>query len=768
MNGATEATLSDLLATAQAMNVNMIKLQQLVRSSGSNLGSGSGGGSSGGTGGGSPASLLASLNPVGVAFNVVKGAASAVGAVFGVMGNILGQVVGAATGLVKSLYNLGVATAISGTKISEFYDAFKNVPLLGIGFGIMADVMRYQEQLLEFFQQIAMSGASFSGSLTQMRAAASRSYMSMQDFATVVRENSETFGLFGGTVTTSINKFVDVQNRLLGPRSQYANMMYGMGFTAKTTGDLLAYYMKMQSMVNKSEQQSTEEIIKGTAEYAKELNLLSQLTGKNNEKLKKEADEIAKEEAYRMYLTTIGATKAKDEMAVITNLTQVAGKEIAEMYRDSYAGVLARTEDQRRVGAMLGQPLYDFLTNIRRMTNAGASQAQLTEYARQESLKLSGIAKQTAQSFQGIGPAMSPFYKVLIRLVEFGQSQGNLTQLNKNEADVKKKQAEAAKSQAADLEKAQQAMRNFGEQMLMLAYQIIRPLIPYLQKFANFTVDLVRHFGSLATELTKKEGFKDAITGIANWFSTTFNSLKKSSDPKDFFNRLGTQLNVAFDAMKPALMSFMEKVAEIMKPFMIQMVDYVADAANAWLFSVVGARFGAEDPAQRERNREVQRGLSSRLSAIETMRSQYNSKKSAAPDSEDTLNFKRSLDEMTNRLYADLTRLVEGPNSSTKRWAESQRAALGAQRHSGTLGMTGNWWEKSDANLNVQAGESVVTQAQMSQIVGAAGQNGLAESIQQLNSLVALQVKYAKETAEYARRNVDATRSLDGNLFARA
>jgi hypothetical protein len=768
MNGATEATLSDLLATAQAMNVNMIKLQQLVRSSGSNLGSGSGGGSSGGTGGGSPASLLASLNPLGVAFNVVKGAASAVGAVFGVMGNILGQVVGAATGLVKSLYNLGVATAISGTKLSEFYDAFKNVPLLGIGFGILGDVLRYQEQLLEFFQQIAMSGASFSGSLTQMRTAASRSYMSMQDFATVVRENSETFGLFGGTVTTSINKFVDIQNRLLGPRSQYANMMYGMGFTAKTAGDLLAYYMGVQSTVNKTEQQSTEQIIKGTADYAKELNLLSQLTGKNNKELQKQADAIAREDAYRMYKTTIGGDKAAKEMQVITTLTQTAGKEIAEMYRDSYAGILARTEDQRRAGVMVGKPLYDFLINIRRMTDAGASQAQLTEYARQESVKMGAIVQQTNKSFLGLGPAMSAMYKPIVPLVEFFQSQKNLTTLNKNEAIVKEKQAEAAKSQAADLERAQQGMRNFGEQILMLASQILAPFIPLLQGFARAVVGLGKDLGDLAKKVAGSGGFKEAVEGVVNWFRTTFNSLKQSTDTKDFFGRLGTQLNVAFDAMKPALMSFMEKVAEIMKPFMIQMVDYVADAANAWLFSVVGARFGAEDPAQRERNREVQRGLSSRLSAIETMRNQYNSKKSAAPDSEDTLNFKRALDEMTNRLYADLTRLVEGPNSSTKRWAESQRAALGAQRHSGTLGMTGNWWEKSDATLNVQAGESVVTQAQMSQIVGAASQNGLAESIQQLNSLVALQVKYAKETAEYARRNVDATRSLDGNLFARA
>jgi hypothetical protein len=311
-------------------------------------------------------------------------------------------------------------------------------------------------------------------------------------------------------------------------------------------------------------------------------------------------------------------------------------------------------------------------------------------------------------------------------------------------------------------------MRNFGEQILMLASQILAPFIPLLRGFANAVVGLGKDLGELAKKVAGSGGFKEAVEGVVSWFQTTFTSLKQSTNAKDFFSRLGTQMNVAFDVMKPALMSFMEKVAEIMKPFMIQMVDYVADASNAWLFSVVGAKFGAEDPAQREKTREVQRGFSSRLSAIEAMRSQYNSKKLEAPDSEDTLNFKRALDAMTTRLYADLTRLVEGPNTSTKRWAESQRAILGANRHSGTLGMTGSWWEKSNATLNVQAGESVVTQAQMSQIVGAASQNGLAESIQQLNSLVALQVKYAKETAEYARRNVDATRSLDGNLFARA
>jgi hypothetical protein len=586
----------------------------------------------------------------------------------------------------------------------------------------------------------------------------------MQDFATVVKENSETFALMGGTVTTSINKFVDVQNRLLGPRSQYANMMYGMGFTAKTTGDLLAYYMKIQSTVNKSEQQSTEEIIKGTAAYAKELNLLSQLTGKNAKELQKQADEIAKEEAYRMYVTTIGSKRAAAEMDVITNLTQVAGKEIAEMYRDSYAGVLARTEEQRRAGVMLGQPLYDFLTNIRKMSNAGVDQAKLTEYARQESLKLGIIAKQTSQSFQGIGPAMSPFYKSIIRLVEYAQSQGNLTQLNKNEANIKADQAKAAKGQAADLERAQQGIRNFGEQMLMLAYQVIGPFIPYLQKFASYTVELVKQFGNFINELTKKQGFRDAIKDITDWFSTTFNSLKKSSDPKDFFSRLGAQLGVAFDAMKPAIMVLMEKVALTMKPLMERMVEHLSDAINTWMYSVPVLRglAGAEDPKARAQLR-IAEGLKRQIDLINE---RFKNESSMTEDE------KKKLTDDRIRLFRELETAEAARRNAANPLNAVNRAlnlpAAPANRHSGTLGMTGNWWEKSDSTVNIQQGESVVTQAQMSQIVGAASQNGLAESIQQLNSLVALQVKYAKETAEYARRNVDATRSLDGNLFARA
>jgi hypothetical protein len=760
MNGATEATLADLLATAQAMNVNMIKLQQLVKSAGS----GTGGGSGSGSAASSAASVVSSLNPLSIGFNVLKGAASAVGAVFGVMGSILGQVVGVATGLVKSLYSLGVATAISGTKLSEFYEAFAGLPIIGKAFSILSDIIRYQEQLLSFFQQITMNGAGFSGSLSLMKAAATRSYMTMQDFAAIVKSNSDVFATMGGTVMTGINRFVDAQNKMLGPRSEYANMLYGLGFNAKTAGDLLASYMRNQAMVNKEEQQSTEEIIKGTAEYARNLNTLSQLTGKDVDTLKKQAEEIAKESAYQIYKTTITGEKAQTELDAITALNATLGKSVADQFRDSYAANIARTKEQQIMAVYSNNQSMNLVETVRNMVNSGKGTAEVVAFIKTQGL---GIGAGLRDNFNALGGARAIIDKTvantLLTGVQYASGQKDLITLQKNEAKIKKEQVDAAKGNAAALERAEQGMRNFGEQMLMLASQIIGPFIPYLQKFATLTVDLVKYFGNLATELTKKEGFKDAIKGIADWFSTTFSSLKKSSDPKDFFNRLGTQLNVAYDAMKPALMAFMEKVAEIMKPFMIQMVEYVGDAANAWLYSVVGNKFGAEDPAERAKFRETTRGLNARISSIEDMRADYERKKAKDPNSEEVANMRTGLDELSRRLYADVTKLVEGPNTSTKKWAEATRERLGKQRHSGTIGMTGNWWEKSDATLDVQAGEGVFTKQGVTEY---AVQNGLAESIQQLNNMMALQVKYTREAVEYAKRNVDATKGLSGNLFA--
>jgi hypothetical protein len=759
MNGATEATLSDLLATAQAMNVNMIKLQQLVKSSGSNLGSGSSGA---GAAASSVAGVAASLNPLGLAFGILKGAVGAVGSVLGVMGSILGQVVGVASGLVKSLYSLGVATAISGTKVSEFYDAFKGVPIIGGAFSILADIIRYQEQLLEFFQQVAMSGAGFTGSLTQMKNAAAKSYMSMQDFSTVVKENTETFALMGGTVMSSVNKFVDIQNKLLGPRSEYANMMYGMGYTAKTTGDLLAYYMKIQSMTNKDSQQSTSEIIKGTAEYARELNLLSQLTGANNKDLKAKAEEVANQAAYQLYRTTITGSQATTEMGIITELIKTHGKDIADQFRDSYGVNVARTKEQQYMSSLTNGASMDFISQVRDMVKSGRSLTEINDFVRRNAVTMGTSLKPVYESLKNIGPEINDQLKVILPTMQFVQSQKDQTTLTKNVNTSLKNQADAAKGNAAALERAEQAMRNFGAGMLGIASTVLGPFIPLLQAFAT-------GFVSLMNAVVGSGGFKDAVSGVTSWFKETAASIKAAYNKGGFVAAFGELFNKSVDGLTgvwkkvepvvlPVIKSAFDGIMKFLQPWFEKALDTIFDNISDFIYNKTGI---GESTAQRKMRQSMESTASYRMWLEEE-------RKKLGGHGLERLGFTGWSEMSPQDIFQKYQDQRSGKAGGGRGSMVPPVSPEASTRHKGTIGMTGNWWEKSNATLDIQQGESVVTQDQMSQIVGAASQNGLVESIQQLNSLVALQVKYAKETAEYARRNVDATRSLDGNQFARA
>jgi hypothetical protein len=80
--------------------------------------------------------------------------------------------------------------------------------------------------------------------------------------------------------------------------------------------------------------------------------------------------------------------------------------------------------------------------------------------------------------------------------------------------------------------------------------------------------------------------------------------------------------------------------------------------------------------------------------------------------------------------------------------------------------MTGNWWEKESATLNIQAGESVVTQDQMRQIVDTASQSGLSDAINRLNNSTVELIRATKQVASNTAENVTATKALSGNLWA--
>jgi hypothetical protein len=765
MNGATEATQADLLATAQAMNVNLIKLQQLFKS----LGESSSGG--GGSSGMPPGKASAAISAVGVAASVagaaltaVQVAASAVGTVLGVMGGIVSGLVKTFTNTASALYSFSASTALGTSTLSGFYAAFQNIPIIGRAFGVMSDVLAYQEQLLDFFQQISMQGAGFSGSLSNMRAAASRSYMSMQDFSAVVRENTEVFSNMGGTVMSGVNRFVDIQNRMLGPRSEYGNIMAGLGLTAKGAGSMIAYYMKLQSASSNLSLQTTDQIIKGTIAYAKELDTLSQLTGINNKDLQKKVEKIQSEEAFENFKRNKTTDQIEYMDTVIKNTVATMGEDAAMQVRSAFMGAnVVITEGQAALAVMTKGGVTEFAAEIVRMRDQGVKADVAGEFTRRKAVDL---FNRSADSITQLGATAGTMAGDILltstrTLQQYGKGQADLAKLDTNQRAILERQNKSRQSEAQALERALQGMKDFGNGLLMTVWGVIAPMAPVLQQFARFIASLVIGTAQLAASFTGSGGFKDAVAGVTDWFTKTAADIKAAYNKGGFVGAFGELFKKSVEGIQkiwtqlepvvvPVVKQAFDGIMKFLQPWFEKALSAVFDSISDYLNDKLG--IGESKNARLARQKEQDTGQYKAW--LEYMKS------ATAPMFASGMLDRGNQRELFGEYQAQL---------KTGNWKYTPpEVNPQVRRHSGTIGMTGNWWEKSNVVAEIQAGESVVTQAQMAQIVGAASQNGLAESIQQLNNLVALQVKYAKETAEYARRNVDATRSLDGNLFARA
>jgi len=99
---------------------------------------------------------------------------------------------------------------------SDVFGAMKNLPLgIGLvasGFEILA---KYQEQQLKAYQSMSSAGVNFGGSLNAMKLASLEYGMTMEQFSNVMKENGKAFALMGPTVEAGKNQFLKMNKELI-------------------------------------------------------------------------------------------------------------------------------------------------------------------------------------------------------------------------------------------------------------------------------------------------------------------------------------------------------------------------------------------------------------------------------------------------------------------------------------------------------------------------------------------------------------------------
>lgn len=778
MTGATEATLAELLREAQNTNVNLSRLNSLLSSS-----------SGGGGGGGSPLAGIVRTGPIaGLALGALSAATNVVAGVFKFMGNILGKVVGGFTDTVKNLYAFSVNAAMGTAKLSDFYAAFKDLPfLLGTVASIFSQVIKYSEDLLAVYQNLTKFGASFGGDLFVMRNAAARAQLSMTEFASVVTKNSDLFASMGGNVQAGINQFVNIQNKLMGPNSPYARQLLALGYSSAEAAEMIASYMRGQGTMNKQELMNVDKVTKGVVAYATELDTLSKLTGKQREKMEEELKAVELEETYQRFLSQLDPAEAAKIKTAVANMLQTGGKDAAEQLKLAVRGINTPiTKGQMDLAAStqgLNLAVNDIIVEAIRQ---GKSEAEIGKLVREQSMRIGkqqfDLAKQLGESTVAAllasgstivtaGNQFSAFYRKLL-------ADSKLPEAERKIIEQRLKQEEG---NAATLAQAQQNIKNFGNDLLMAASVFIAPLTGVLVKFGQGLTETI-------SKLVSSKGFKDSVEDVSKWFQETFRLLNQSKTPEQFFTTLIERAVDAFNKISAALTpiweksiqprlisgwnSFLEWMKSTALPAMSKfynetvkpMLSSVFTGMMDWIIyhlrknsRIARLLFGETD---REKEEESRRMFES--GQLQKNVDRYKEQFERIPEAQRDSEYGRSLHAM----YLDALNELK----------EAQRRFGGVaipapRRHSGTFGMTGFGTERSNQLVEVQPNEAVLTSAQLDQFgrslaMGVEINNNLTSEMKTLNKQTAEMLKFIKDTAEYTRRNLDAIKGLDGNLFA--
>jgi len=761
MNGVAEALLQDLLA--QSITQTQL-LQRLARG----FSAAGGGGSSGGGGGGSSGGGLSSvLNPL----NLLSGAASLLTSGF----KLLSGIVSTAWGIFKSLLgtvgnvanafaSLGKQAVENGIKMSDYYAMFQNVPLIGTFFTLRSTIMQVTEAMLELYRNTSSVGASFGGSLSAARGAAAQAELSLNEFGKVVRTSAPNLAAFGGTVEAGATALARMNSQFMRGTDEAGRSVLGLGYKFDEAATTLASFMARQAAIGDARNMSDQQVIKGAREYAVNLDMLARLTGQERMELDKKLQLQQEEEGFLAYVNSIADKSERERILAARDFVAASNPAAMRQFMAGVQGLSVPMDEYGQQLILTGQAheleAQTYIDVIKRSRTTEEAQRLMLEKTVREGRQVGKVFGEMAQTMTLSGQKVVGSSVALARRID--EAGGSTKAFDQALNESKKTAGGNAKSQA----EAELAARKIGEALLGVASRILGYFLPALEKIEGWLMGP----GVAALEMVGA-----ALGKIVTWITTTiaeYADIFKKEGFGGLINQVGKDikegLKTAWEFIQGPVMRFFTGYLKpwfdrLMIEFKYWMLDLAEGILPDWMVE------GDKASRARDKARELEElGITTQVTrATNDARAQLDAL-------EKLMTKGRGGPSLTPEQQAEYIRLTREVQQIEAAEA-ARRAAIEAwersrdnpkHRHSGTIGMTGSWWEKESGPLSVQAGETVLTQSQLSQIVDTAGSNKLAEQVERLNTISAEMLVYLRETAKNTADNMRATRALNGNALA--
>lgn len=365
-------------------------------------------------------------------------------------------------------------------KSSAIFDTFSRmggvVGLVATSFGAVA---KFQEQQLTTYQQLTQNGINFSGSLTQMRLAASNMYLTMDEFTNLMKNNSANFTKMGIGADDGAKAFVNMSTNLMkGPMGRN---LQALGYTAEQVNSGLATFLEATGNNSAEAMKDQKKLTASATEYLTQLDALAEITGKTKEEQLNAAKERAANAAWEAHLMTLSAEEREKAEAAAQEAFARGGKGAEEAVMSAAMGFPPMTKAAREYTALAGnmnQVTMKQVAAIKDSTKSvddmrkGATEYNAAAVKDKEALGVAG------QAIIMQGSSLASTAGGIIGTANRIQKQGVETdeKAARQREEILKKQKARQESEAADAVDTQRAVMEMGQELLKILLPAFRSL----------------------------------------------------------------------------------------------------------------------------------------------------------------------------------------------------------------------------------------------------------------------------------------------------
>lgn len=418
------------------------------------------------------------------------------------------SMVGQAAGYTASVLQTAAAglqnLANQSGKPSDVFSTMGNVlpGIFGNAAKLGAEILKISESWLSAYRQMSDTGVNFSGSLSEMRLAATNAYMPLEKFATVVNNNSRVLAQMGMTASDGARAFSHAAKVFID--SPVGTSLTALGYKTEDLGEHMLNYIAMTGGRSQSEMRNTAALSKSTAEYLGHLDALAQITGVSRRQQEEEMKKTAMNAAFQRKMQTLSTEEQNKMMAVLAAASATGIEGATDAVMTEFLGLPPVMESVRNVAGFLP----DFFAQIQGMVGSAQDTATNFEQLKGQGADLFMAARQGAER---IGPEVA---SVLIlqgnRVMTGAQTLTN--QMNKKGFDEQAKITEAFRkvqndqgniqqSEAAKAAQAEKAVREAMNAAMQALVPLISTASQFLQNFVIKMADAIKYIASTPTVL---------------------------------------------------------------------------------------------------------------------------------------------------------------------------------------------------------------------------------------------------------------------------